>query len=291
MIILYLTFGKNTEYHVQAYLSMLSFRRQMRDYDRLVVVTNVPEFYNHVREWAEIVTINDRQVQEWKGKHQYMFRVKTMVIKQQAEAFPESHLLFVDTDTLLYGNLEGIRTKLDEGVGLLHRNEGHPSKMKGASHKMWKRVEGRTYNGITLSEKHVMWNSGIIGMPKGQTRQITNDTLLLLDCMLNDGVKSFNVEQYAMSIAMTEHVPLVEGHQYVAHYWAVKDQWFQAGMELMARVLLTDASLEEEMQMYEALDFSQLPVFVHKSNTARRLKGLIGRLFRDRNFKYIQKRT
>jgi hypothetical protein len=58
-------------------------------------------------------------------------------------------------------------------------------------------------------------------------------------------------------------------------------------MELMARVLLTKASPEEEMRMYEALDFSQLPIYVYRSNTARRLKGLVGRVFKDRDFKYI----
>ena len=39
MTIMYLTFGQKTEYHVQAYLSMLSFRRQTAPTDRIVMVT------------------------------------------------------------------------------------------------------------------------------------------------------------------------------------------------------------------------------------------------------------
>ena len=44
MTIMYLTFGQKTEYHVQAYLSMLSFRRQTAPTDRIVMVTTAPEF-------------------------------------------------------------------------------------------------------------------------------------------------------------------------------------------------------------------------------------------------------
>lgn len=42
MTILYLTFGEKTEFHVQAYLSMLSFRRQLTSDDRIVMVTTAP---------------------------------------------------------------------------------------------------------------------------------------------------------------------------------------------------------------------------------------------------------
>jgi hypothetical protein len=92
-------------------------------------------------------------------------------------------------------------------------------------------------------------------------------------------------------VALYERAGLKETYPVIAHYWASKDYWIQAGLELMARVLLTSATPEEEMRMYEALDLSQLPIYVYKSNTARRLKTLVGRMFKDRDVRYIQKRT
>lgn len=44
MNIVYLTFGEKTNIHVQAYLSILSFRKQMDDSDRIVIVTTAPSF-------------------------------------------------------------------------------------------------------------------------------------------------------------------------------------------------------------------------------------------------------
>ena len=113
MTIMYLTFGQKTEYHLQAYLSMLSFRRQTTPQDRIVMVTTTPELYRHARSWADIVTISDDEVSQWKGRHQYMFRVKTMAMRQLVEAHPDDHLLFVDTDTVLYGDLQQMRAILD----------------------------------------------------------------------------------------------------------------------------------------------------------------------------------
>ena len=284
---MFLTFGQKTEYHVQAYLSMLSFRRQATAQDHFVMVTTAPEFYRHAQSWAEIVTITDEQVQQWQGKHQYMFRVKTIALCKQVEAHPDDHLLFVDTDTVLYGDLQQMREVLDQGTGLLHRNEGHPSQMKGPSQQMWKTVKGNTYGNITLGDTHCMWNSGIIGIPRKKMKQIADDTLMLLDRMLDDGVKSFNIEQYAMSVAMQTHVSLEEAYPYVAHYWASKECWVNAGMELLSRVLLTNATEEEEMRLFEQLDLSKLPINVHHSNTGRRLHNLVGKAFPDRHVHYL----
>ena len=291
MTIMYLTFGQKTEYHLQAYLSMLSFRRQTTPQDRIVMVTTTPELYRHARSWADIVTISDDEVGQWKGRHQYMFRVKTMAMRQQVEAHPDDHLLFVDTDTVLYGDLQQMRAILDRGTGLLHRNEGHPSQMKGPSLKMWKTVRGRTYGHVTLGEEHCMWNSGIIGMPRQQMKQIADDTLMLLDGMLDDGVKSFNIEQYAMSVAMQAHVPLAETYDYVAHYWGNKEEWEQMATDVLLRAYMQESGLDDELQAVADSMLRQPPVFVHRSNTARRQRQFVARLFPDRNHQYVTVRT
>ena len=81
MTFMYLTFGEKSEYHVQAYLSMLSFRRQTSPGDRIVMVTTAPQFYRRASSWVEVIELSPSQVAAWKGRHQYMFRVKTMAMK------------------------------------------------------------------------------------------------------------------------------------------------------------------------------------------------------------------
>jgi hypothetical protein len=163
--------------------------------------------------------------------------------------------------------------------------------MKTKTLRMWKTIAGRTYDGITLGAKHNMYRAGVVGIPHAKAPEVLTTALALCDGMLADGAERIVIEQYSLSVALFERVGLRETYPVIAHYWASKEYWIKAGMELMARVLLTKASPEEEMRMYEALDFAQLPIYVYRSNTARRLRGLVSKVFKDRDFRFIQKRT
>ena len=153
MTIMYLTFGQKTEYHVQAYLSMLSFRRQMADTDRMVMVTTAPDFYRHAQSWADIVAISDSQVSEWQGEHQFFWRAKIKAIEFVGKRYPAADLLYLDCDTVLLGSIGWLRQQLGEGHGLMDTNDGHPSRMKTKTLRMWNTVKGRTYGGITLGSR------------------------------------------------------------------------------------------------------------------------------------------
>jgi len=287
MVIMYLTFGENPEYHTQAYYSMLSFRKQMTADDRLVMVTNMPQMYRCAEGWVETVVINDEQINEWKGKHQYMFRVKTMAVKMLASRYQDEHLLFLDTDTFLYGSLNEMKRLLDEGKGILHKDEGHPRGMKGPSLRMWNTVAGKEYASVVMGEQHHMWNSGIIGMPKDKKQAIIDDTLVILDGMLDDGVGSFNIEQYAMSVSMLKHTHVVAGEPYVAHYWGNKEEWNAIVANFVQRAFMERLTPE---QMAERIDIGSLrktPISVHHSHTAERLRKLVNSLFKDKDFKYL----
>ena len=292
MTILYLTFGDKTEFHVQAYLSMLSFRRQMTAEDRIVMVTTAPQLYWHMEKWVEIIAIGDEVIDAWQGEHHFFWRAKIKAIEHVSRLYPQDDILYLDCDTILYGDINELKRPLAEGIGLMDENEGHPSGMKTKTLRMWKTIAGRTYGGITLGRQHNMYRAGVVGIPHAKAPEVLTTALALCDGMLSDGAERIVIEQYSLSVALFERVGLRETYPVIAHYWASKEYWIKAGMELMARVLLTKASPEEEMRMYEALDFSQLPIYVYRSNTARRLKGLVGRVFKDRDFKYIvQKRT
>lgn len=291
MTILYLTFGEKTEFHVQAYLSMLSFRRQLTSDDRIVMVTTAPRLYHHMQDWAEVIPIDDQQIEAWQGDYHFFWRAKIKAIEYVSQMYPDDDILYLDCDTILFGDINALRQPLKDGCGLMDENEGHPSRMKTKTLRMWKTIAGRTYDGITLGAKHNMYRAGVVGIPHAKAPEVLTTALALCDGMLADGAERIVIEQYSLSVALFERVGLRETYPVIAHYWASKEYWIKAGMELMARVLLTKASPEEEMQMYEALDFSQLPIYVYKSNTARRLKGLVGKVFKDRDLRFIQKRT
>ena len=287
MNIVYLTFGEKTNIHVQAYLSILSFRKQMDDSDRIIIVTTVPQFYRQARQWAEIIALEDWQIDEWKGRHNYLFRVKTKTLQMVADKYPEDSILFVDIDTVLYGRLEDMRNILNKGMGIMHKDEGHPSQMKGASLRMWHTIEGHTYGEITLSMRHHMWNSGIIGIPGVISQTIARQTLLLLDGMLDDGVECFNVEQFAMSVAMIEQLELNEAESVVVHYWGNKPEWESMAYDILAKAYMEQLSLEDAAEQLDVCKLSKTPYYIHRSSTASRLMRFIDKLFKDKDYKYL----
>ena len=63
------------------------------------------------------------------------------------------------------------------------------------------------------------------------------------------------------------------------------------GEQVLARISCDEIDLviyfRDPQSADESLDFSRLPVYVYKSNTARRLKKQIDRLFPDRDYRYL----
>ena len=142
---------------------MISFRRQMTSHDRIVMVTTSPQFYQHVS-WAEIITIDDAQIKEWQGKHQFFWRAKIMAIGLVGQRYPDDDILYLDCDTVLCGSIDELKKWMEEGHGLMDINEGHPSTKKTKTLRMWKMCHGRTYGGITLGMQHNMYCAGVVGI-------------------------------------------------------------------------------------------------------------------------------
>ena len=288
MTIMYLTFGQKTEFHVQAFLSMLSFRRQMTPADRIVMVTTAPQFYRCAQSWAELLTISDQTVNEWQGEYQFFWRAKIKAIEFVGQRFPDDDLLYLDCDTVLCGDINWLKRQLTEGMGLMDTNDGHPSRMKTKTLRMWRTIKGRTYGGITLGMQHNMYCAGVVGIPATRREEVVRKALALCDGMLGDEAERIVIEQYALSVALFETTGLVETKDCIAHYWAVKEEWMSAALALMAKALLTNASAEQQLQLFDETDWRSLPVYIHKSSTARRLRKLVGRAFPDRHPRYLK---
>ena len=287
MTVMYLTFGEKAEFHVQAYLSMLSFRRQLQSSDRIVMITTAPQFYKHCASWIEVIPISDQQVTEWQGEHQFFWRAKIKAIEMVSQRYPADDVLYLDCDTILYGNIDCLRKPLTEGCGLMDENEGHPSKMKTKTLHMWHQVGGHTYGDITLGMQHNMYRAGVVGIPHEKASEVIATALTLCDGMLAEQAERIVIEQYSLSVALFEKTQLQETYNVIGHYWTAKDYWVEVGMKLIARCFLTEADEQEELRQFEQLDFASLPVYIYKSNTARRLRNLVTRLFPDRNSRSI----
>lgn len=287
MNLLYIVFGDNLNYHLEAYLSIRSFQKQLTEADRIFVLTTKPEYYRHAH--VEILPIGDEQIEQWQGEHRFFFRVKILALDYLQQLHPDEHLLYLDSDTFLYGSLEALRKRLNEGLGLMHKREGHPSKMKGGAWKMWKQAGGHTYGDVTLGLKHDMWNAGVTGIPAQKARRIIETSLAICDGMLGDGANTFILEQYSTSVAMAENTQLCEASDHIGHYWGNKDEWEKLSGELLLRAYMKESTLEEELEAITDELLHTTPVYVHKRSTAEKLHRQVDRLFPKSDFQFIPK--
>lgn len=280
MNILYMVFGDNLGYHKEAYLSIRSFQRQMAEGDRIYMLTSQPEYYQ--RAGINLLEIDEQTVARWKGPHQFVFRAKIMAMRHLATLFPDEHLLYLDTDTFLYGRLDDLRQRLDNGQALMHLREGHPSQMKASSLRMWKQVEGKVYGGIKIGAEHDMWNAGVVGLPHERMAAIIDTALAVCDGMLDDGVQTHVTEQYAQSVALAEGATLAAASDHIGHYWSNKPAWEELSTELMLKAYMRNESLQEELACIDDALFRQLPVYAHHSSTAAKLHRLVDKWFPDK---------
>lgn len=293
MTIFYLVFGNKMEYHLQARFSMMSMRAQMTDKDRLIVVTTCPEYYPSSPAPCPflpapiILPVTDAKIKEWEGKHHFFWRAKIKAMELIAQSYPDDDMLYLDGDTFLYGDMEKLKGRLAEGHGLMDVDEGHPSQMKGKSLSMWNTIAGHTYEGITLGKEHHMWTAGVVAIPADKVQKVVSTALNICDGMLDDGAEPIVVEQYSLSIAMYELTKLEEAKSLIAHYWSNKPAWIEKAKDVMLQSYLKNLSEEEELDLIRHLQLSDTPVYIHKSNTARRLKSLIDKIFPDKNPRYV----
>lgn len=281
MTLMYITFGENTDYYLQAHLSILTFLRQLKEDDRIVVVTDRPERYRRFTSHVKVVVMTTQQMKAWSGEHCYLFRVKTMAICHVCRLFPNDHFVMLDSDTFLAGSLDDLRRCLDDGHGVMHCCEGHPSQMRHSSLRMWRQIGGRRFAGVTLGPKHEMWNSGVVGVPGGRQVDVCELTLRLLDELLDSGVTCFNVEQYAQSIAMLELLPdVVPADKWVSHYWGNKRGWDLVLKHFVTNAYLQSLTVEQQAVTIDMDALRSIPLCVRQSNTARRLHNFIDWIFK-----------
>lgn len=287
MNIFYMIFGEKLVHHVQAYLSIRTFQKQLGSDDRIFVMTTHPEYYKN--SGVEAIPITDEKIVEWKGEKDFFWRVKIKAIEYMSVHYPNNHLMYLDTDTFLYGSLNALKERLDQGCGMMHLNEGHPSTMKTKTLRMWKQIGGHTYGGITLGQQHSMYNAGVVAIPKSKLADVSNLALTLCDGMLADNAERIVIEQYSLSIALYERTNLKVAEDLIGHYWGNKADWEKLASDLMCKAYMQNKSLTEEVSELDIDQLCSTPVYVDRSSRYEQLCRLAAKLFPIRKKEFAQR--
>lgn len=276
MNIIFLDYGNNTANQMQTYFSVISLMAWADCRPRILVLAEHAEAYRHLSGIVEVIELNQRMLKEWRGAHDYSFRIKICAIQHAVRSVQAREegaaFMFVDSDTFAFHQLDSLFEEVVKGHPCMHKNEGMPYQTRGASRRLWKVVKGKCYAGVQIGEDSEMWNSGVIGMPAAQAEDVCELALRLCDEMLADGVRSFNVEQFCFSVAL-RHVcgDIQSAEPYICHYWGNKDGWCQRIEEFLVRSYMEEHSLEEDLQCLRDMDMTATPYYVRTPIWRKRL--------------------
>lgn len=288
MQLLYLVFGANVKNHFQANFSILSFLKQSAVLSGITVVTDAPDFYQHLAGHITVLPIAAATLQEWKGEFDFFWRIKIKALEYVMQQQPSQALLYLDSDTFLHGSLPQLQEKLAAGQAFMHEPEGALAALPSKTEKlMWQQTQGRLFGDVRLTEQHVMWNAGVVGIPTSGAGAAIALALRICDDLSRQQVTPRLIEQFALSVALAETFGLQPARPYIGHYWSAKEEWNEPIAAFLLESHLRNRSVPEELAALANFDYQQLPIKKREKNTRYRLEGLVRRLFPAQNVRYI----
>jgi hypothetical protein len=208
-----------------AYFNILTFVyhiSQRREQFHVVVYTDQPAFYSRLQ-FVECVFMSPEQIREWRGKDDFVHRLKINVLLNAAERFGTS-LLYCDSDTYFLNDPSVLLSRISEDASLMHLCEGALSKIVHPNlHRFLaqRRVPCACIPGGIITEHAAMWNAGVLGIHRTRLG-LLRDVLDLTDRLYQIYFDRAVVEQFAFSLVLGSCTDLAPADDIIYHYWRGK---------------------------------------------------------------------
>ena len=290
MNLLYITFGVNTAVHMQAAFSIYSFLARFEKYNSVNIITDNKLHYQHLEDRVNIIEMTEEELKEWKGEYQFFWRIKIKAIEKICNVYPGEPVLYLDTDTFLWGNILSIQNDLATGKAFMHENEGALSGKKSKTEKkMWQQIDGKTFGNIQMQFTECMWNAGVVFTPNQKEGKDCELALNICDEMCRAGVTKRLIEQFSLSVALNHFYGLSEANTVIAHYWSAKEPWNKAIADFFLEAYFAKWSYDAIIHKLQHFDTSMLPVYQRTRNTNLRLNNMINKIFSPKGVQYLKR--
>lgn len=287
MHLLYITFGDDISNHIQAQFSVITFLSQKEEINTINVVTDHPEFYKNLKERINVIAIDGETVNSWKGEYDFFWRVKIKAIEMLCDMYVNQPVLYLDTDTFLFGDVSLLKQQALAGKAFMHENEGMLSKEKGkTAKKMWRQIMNKQFSNITITANHCMWNAGVVLTPNQKNNKETQLALEICDAMCDQGVTRRLIEQFALSVSLHEVYGLQPAKNVIGHYWSNKESWKKEIEDFFIASNFKGYTIEETAQIIKDFDFNKIPVKMRVKSTNSRLTALVNKLYPAQDVEY-----
>lgn len=203
-----------------------SFALQQPDNLQIWIYTDNPDWFRafvdcqlplHYR-YIDAATIT-----EWKGKIDFVHRVKIEILKDFTRD-RQGNILYLDADVCITHPLTQLFAGIDAGKLYMHVME---SVVSQRANPILSKLDTylRAETTITINQKPIydleMWNAGVLGF-NTKYRHLLDEVLTFTDCEYPKFSKHI-IEQFAFSIFFQQEGQVKSAAPYMLHYWNLKE--------------------------------------------------------------------
>jgi hypothetical protein len=221
--LVYLATG-DEEFLVQAQHAILSaLAWEDRHPFDVVVYTDRPDAFAFDRR-VRTVDLPPAQARAWRGRWDFFYRMKAVVIREAVRAFPAERVLFVDADTYFTGPVGDAFERMRGERAVMHTREYHVATTgTGQMRRFRRRMLRSKFRGERVGVDFWMWNSGVVGV-HARHGEILDDWIAFLDDVFPTNPVPI-IEQYGLSMLLQRGgVEIASVDDVICHYYADKDR-------------------------------------------------------------------
>lgn len=276
----FFNFGDKLENYSLCNLAILSAKKFAPE-SRIIIYTDKPHYFKWV-DFVEINILTPELLTEWKGKHNFLWRVKIKVIEDATQKY-DGHVVYMDSDIFVKSNLTTLIEKLNQNYSFMHLNEGPLSLEKTPiKKKMFHILLGKTINNIKFDENMEMWNAGIVALPNQSKLELITKALNLNDSLCDLIKENWLVEQFSLSMALRESQKLNPSSDFFIHYWGNKSEWLNKIQIYFNNAFILSSNATELVESLNPDDWTKLPINRAKRPLNRRITNFMNKHFADK---------
>lgn len=216
--IVYQSYGSNSIY-TQTLFSIFTLKYYLDEGEsdfpyQIIVYTDNTEIF--LRYKIDTSLITQQLIEEWKGKYNFIHRVKIKIIEDVAQKYNDT-IIYIDSDTYFLKSPIGLFNSISPEISLMLTNEGQISKN---NHKLLYKFLSK--NKFDVKNKtRFMWNAGLIGIDKSNLHLIKQ--ILELNDEIFEKFYRHIVEQFCFSYFLQLNTRINSCDYYLYHYCGDKD--------------------------------------------------------------------
>jgi len=226
--IVFQCYGSESIFHECTYalLSLSQLYAQGMPADTEIwIYTDKPEWFKDLKGCTlplNFRTVDQQQIQAWRGKIDFVHRVKVEVLKDMCSK-KEGSILYLDTDIVFTHHIDKMLADIAAGKLYMHVMEGVVSdgsnpifkKLAAYLHKSHTKVKNKPLHDMA------MWNAGVLGFHT-RHKHLLDEVLAFTDKVHPEFPKHI-VEQFAFSVFFQQTGDVKAAAPYIVHYWNLKE--------------------------------------------------------------------